>query len=139
MAAVQILDYATLRKDLLTYGMGPAFFNNTNLPPPGGFVGPDGTRTPPNFWVSSAVAKIFGLPTNGAVDGTIGIGTGFAPGAARVCAFLHEIGHALGRYPENTINPLNGLTAYSELDLWRFTSQGNRLWDGNTSTAPAAY
>jgi hypothetical protein len=131
----QFLTYATLRSDLLKYGMSP-FLNATNLPP-SGIMLPDGST--PNFWVSSAVAKIFGLPTNVAVDGVVGIGTGFTPGPERVSAFLHEIGHALGRVPDNITNPLNNETYYSELDLWRFTSPGQRLFDGNDSKAPAAY
>jgi hypothetical protein len=133
----QFLTYATLRSDLLKYGMGSPFFNAINLPP-GGITLPDGST--PNFWVSSAVAKIFGLPTNVTVDGEVGIGTtGFTPGPERVAAFLHEIGHVLGRYPDNITNPLNNETYYSELDLWRFTSQGQRLFDGNDNKAPAAY
>jgi hypothetical protein len=135
---VQFLTYAALRNDLMKYGE-PLIYNNSNLPPPGGFVGPDGTTNPPNFWVSSAVAKIFGIQTNVAIDGSVGIGTGFAPGPERVSALLHEIGHALGRVPENFSDPLYHNTSYSELDLWRFTSQGNRLFDSNTTTPTAAY
>jgi hypothetical protein len=116
-----ILSYSQLSNDLLFYGQ-PGFFNSTNLPSGSSVQGIS------NFWVSSAEAKIFGIQTNGAVDGFVGIGTGFSAGAVRVSAFLHEICHALGRTPENYIQ--GGTTYYSALDLWRFTSTaGNRLFD----------
>jgi hypothetical protein len=129
-AAGFFLSYSQLRNDLLTFGQ-PGFFNAANLPAGNSINGVS------NFWVSSGVGTCFGLFTN-AVDGFVGIGTGFTPGAQRVSAFLHEIGHAMGRVPEN-----NG-TSSSELDLWRFVSQGNRLFDGRTDpihegTVPAAY
>jgi hypothetical protein len=123
--AVFFLPYSQLRQDLLTFGQ-PDFFNTANLPAGNtlnGFT---------NFWVSSSVGAIFGLFTN-AVDGFVGIGTNFIPGSQRVSAFLHEFGHAMGRVPET----IGG--AASELDLWRFISQGNRLFDGNGTTNTPAY
>jgi hypothetical protein len=123
--AVFFLTYSQLRTDLLTFGQ-PGFFNAANLPATNtinGFT---------NFWVSSSVGAIFGLFTAQA-DGFVGIGTGFTPGPQRISAFLHEFGHAMGRVPEN----IGG--AVSELDLWRFVSQGNRLFDGNGTTNTAAY
>jgi hypothetical protein len=114
--------YSSLRNDLINFGQ-PGFFNSTNLPSGTSINGVS------NFWVSSAEAKIFGIPTNGAVDGFVGIGTGFSAGAVRIAAFLHEICHALGRVPENFVG--SGTTYYSALDLWRFTStSGTRLFDG---------
>jgi len=86
------LTYQQLRTDLLTFGQ-PGFFNGTNLPAGTSINGQS------NFFVSSSVAKIFGIQTNGAVDGFVGIGTGFSAGAVRISAFLHEIGHALARVP----------------------------------------
>jgi serralysin len=129
-AAGFFLSYSQLRNDLLTFGQ-PGFFNAANLPAGNSINGVS------NFWVSSSVGAAFGLFTN-AVDGFVGIGTGFTPGAQRVSAFLHEMGHAMGRVPEN-----NG-GASSELDLWRFVSQGNRLFNGTQSPSvqnpvPAAY
>ncbi len=101
-AGVQFLPYVTLRKYLLEVGKR-GFFNNTNLPPTLANLLPIFKGSPPNFWVSSAVAKIFRMPgVNVGVDGFVGIGKAFSPGAERVSAFLHEIGHALGRVPENS-------------------------------------
>jgi hypothetical protein len=129
-AAVFPLTYSQLRQDLLNFGQ-PRFFNAANLPAGNSINGVS------NFWVGSSVGAAFGLFTN-AVDGFVGIGTGFQAGAERVSAFLHEMGHALGRVPEI----ING--ADSALDLVRFVSQGNRLFDGRTNpqqqgTVPAAY
>ncbi|MEY9750164.1 hypothetical protein ABIF65_009538 [Bradyrhizobium japonicum] len=123
----QFVDYATLQSDLEKYGQ-PGFFNSTNLPSDPGQS---------NFWISSAEAKIFGISTPlGAIDGYVGIGTSFTPGAERVAALLHEITHALGRVPEN--QTALGSTYYSALDLWRFTSTDTRLWDGTTNPTTAA-
>jgi len=124
-AAGFFLSYSQLRNDLLTFGQ-PGFFNAANLPAGNSINGVS------NFWVSSSVGAAFGLFTN-AVDGFVGIGTGFTPGAQRVSAFLHELGHAMGRVPEN-----DG-TSSSELDLWRFVSQGNRLFDGSNPNHTFSY
>jgi hypothetical protein len=129
-AAVFQLTYSQLRTDLLQFGQ-PDFFTAANLPAGNSINGQT------NFWVSSSVGAIFGLFTQ-QTDGFVGIGTNFTPGPQRVSAFLHEIGHAMGRVPEN----ING--AVSALDLVRFVSQGNRLFDGRTNpaqqgTVPAAY
>jgi hypothetical protein len=111
------LTYSQLRTDLLTFGQ-PGFFNAANLPAGNSINGVS------NFWVSSSVGACFGLFTP-ATDGFVGIGTNFTPGAQRVSAFLHEMGHAMGRVPENIG------TSFSELDLWRFTDvNGTRLFDG---------
>jgi hypothetical protein len=123
--AVFFLTYSQLRQDLLTFGQ-PNFFNAANLPAGNSINGFT------NFWVSSSVGAIFGLFT-AQTDGFVGIGTLFTPGAQRVSAFLHEFGHAMGRVPEF----IGG--AASELDLWRFISQGNRLFDGNSTTNTSAY
>jgi hypothetical protein len=123
--AVFFLTYSQLRQDLLTFGQ-PNFFNAANLP------AGNSINNVTNFWVSSSVGAIFGLFT-AQTDGFVGIGTGFAPGAQRVSAFLHEFGHAMGRVPEN----IGG--AVSALDLWRFTNPGVRLFDGNFTTNTAAY
>jgi hypothetical protein len=129
------LTYQQLRTDLLTYGE-PGFFNNFNLP---NFNDPNSPGHS-NFWVSSSEAKIFGIDTSlqgNAPDGFVGIGTGFSAGAVRISAFLHEIGHALGRVPGNYTS---GSTTYSSaLDLWRFTSNGNRFFDPNNTNNTPAY
>jgi hypothetical protein len=124
-AAVFFLTYSQLRQDLLTFGQ-PGFYTAANLPATNNINGFT------NFWVSSSVGAIFGLFTN-AVDGFVGIGTNFTPGAQRVSAFLHEFGHAMGRVPEFIGN------AASELDLWRFTAPNNRFFDGNSTTTTHAY
>jgi hypothetical protein len=123
--AVFFLTYSQLRQDLLAFGQ-PGFFNAANLPAGTSLNG----RT--NFWVSSSVGACFGLFTQ-EVDGFVAIGTGFTPGAERVSAFLHELGHAMGRVPEN----IGG--AFSALDLVRFVSQGNRLFDGSNPNGTFAY
>jgi hypothetical protein len=123
--AVFFLNYSQLRNDLLTFGQ-PGFFNAANLPAGTSLNGQT------NFYVSSSVGAIFGLFTN-AVDGDVGIGTGFTPGAQRVSAFLHEMGHAMGRVPED----IGG--AVSALDLVRFVSQGNRLFDGSNPNHTFSY
>jgi len=123
--AVFFLTYSQLRQDLLTFGQ-PDFFTPANLPAGNSINGVS------NFWVSSSVGAIFGLFTP-QTDGFVGIGTQFTPGAQRVSAFLHEFGHAMGRVPEF----IGG--AASELDLWRFVSQNNRLFDGNSTNNTNAY
>jgi hypothetical protein len=123
--AVFFLDYSTLRQDLLTFGQ-PDFFTAANLP---AGLSINGVT---NFWVSSSVGAIFGLFTN-AVDGFVGIGTGFTLGAQRVSAFLHEITHAMGRVPETIAGRV------SELDLWRFLGVGNRLFNGANPNHTPAY
>ena len=123
--AVFFLTYSQLRQDLLAFGQ-PGFFNAANLPAGTSLNG----RT--NFCVSSSVGACFGLFTQ-EVDGFVAIGTGFTPGAERVSAFLHELGHAMGRVPEN----IGG--AFSALDLVRFVSQGNRLFDGSNPNDTFAY
>src|SRR5436309_7212799 len=90
--AVFFLNYSTLRQDLLNFGQ-PGFFTAANLPAGNSINGVT------NFWVSSSVGALFGLFTQ-QVDGFVGIGTGFTAGAQRVSAFLHELGHAMGRVPE---------------------------------------
>src|SRR5262249_54921808 len=61
----------------------------------------------------------------------------FSQGAVRISAFLHEIGHALGRVPSDYHS--GGTTYSSALDLWRFTSNGNRYFDPNNTNNTAAY
>src|SRR5215472_5971561 len=121
--AVFFLNYSQLRQDLLTFGQ-PGFFNAANLPAGTSLNGVT------NFWASSSVGACFGLFTN-AVDGIVGIGTLFAPGPPRISAFLHELGHAMGRVPENFVNFNNNQTYFSALDLVRFTQPGVRLFNGN--------
>src|SRR5262249_8573992 len=124
-AAVFPLTYSQLRQDLLTFGQ-PGFYTAANLPAGNSINGFT------NFWVSSSVGALFGLFTN-AVDGFVGIGTQFTPGPQPVSAFLPDLGHAMGRVPDN----IGG--GVSELDLWRFQSQGNRYFDGNSTNNVHAY
>jgi hypothetical protein len=119
------LTYSQLRQDLLTFGE-PGFFNAANLP------AGDNLNGVTNFYVSSSVGKIFGLFTN-QTDGFVGMGANVAPGDVRVDLFLHEMGHAMGRVPEN----LGG--AVSALDLVRFVSPGNRLFDGSNPNHTFSY
>jgi hypothetical protein len=137
------LTYSELRTNLLTSGQ-PNFFTPTNLP------AGDSINGMANFYISSSEAKAFGLPVptppmnqRPDIDGWIGIGTtGFTPGPVRVAALLHEIGHAMGRVPFNLGSEV------SVLDLMRFVSAGNRLFDGRipnplanppVGPVPAAY
>jgi hypothetical protein len=131
------LTYSELRTDLLTFGQ-PNFFTPTNLP------AGNSINNISNFFISSSVAAAFGLPVPNpinrpGVDGFVGIGTGTS-GPARVDTILHEIGHAMGRISTN-YGP-----NVSELDLMRFVSLGNRLFDGSLPNPldpltflPAAY
>jgi hypothetical protein len=127
--AVFTLSYSQLRTDLLTFGQ-PGFFNAANLPAGNSLNGFT------NFWISSSVGACFGLFTQ-LTDGFVAIGTGFKPGAERVSAFLHEMGHAMGRVPENFV--FNGFTYFSALDLVRFVAPGNRLFDGSNPNHTFAY
>jgi hypothetical protein len=127
--AVFTLTYSQLRQDLLTFGQ-PGFFNAANLPAGTSLNGVT------NFWVSSSVGACFGLFTQ-QTDGFVAIGTGFTPGAERVSAFLHEMGHAMGRVPENLF--INGVTYDSALDLVRFVSPGNRLFNGSGQNHTFSY
>jgi hypothetical protein len=127
--AVFTLTYSQLRQDLLTFGQ-PGFFNAANLPAGTSLNGVT------NFWISSSVAACFGLFTN-LTDGFVAIGTGFTPGAERVSAFLHEMGHAMGRVPENLF--FNGVQYDSALDLVRLVSQGNRLFNGSGQNHTFSY
>jgi len=125
------LTYQELRTDLLTYGE-PGFFNDTNLPNATSINGVS------NFMVSSSVAKIFGIPTTlSNIDGFVGIGTDLSDGPVRISTFLHAFGHALGRVP--TIMTSGGTQYFSEFDLWRFISPGQRYFDGNFTTTQATY
>jgi Ca2+-binding RTX toxin-like protein len=116
------LTYATLVADL--QAAEPGFFTSAMVPSGSSINGHS------SFIVSSAQARIFGILSAhagaGDIDGTVGIGTGFTAGGLRIAGALHEIGHALGRVPG------------SELDLFRFTGVGTRLFGGG-NTAPAAY
>lgn len=120
------MSYSTLRSDLLADGQ-PGFFNSTNLPAGTSINGQT------NFYVSSSVAANFGIFESG-VDGYVGIQSGFTPGAQRISAFLHEIGHALGRVPGTDNSGAN-----SELDLWRFTSLGQHDFDASGNSGPTSY
>jgi hypothetical protein len=128
-AAVFGLTYSQLRQDLLNLGQ-PGLFNAANLPAGNAINGIS------NFWVSSSVGAIFGLFT-AQTDGFVEIGTLFTPGPQRVSAFLHELGHAIVRVPENLI--INGVQYESALDLWRFLTPGNRLFNGANPNHTPAY
>jgi hypothetical protein len=126
------LTYSQLRTALLTSGQ-PNFFTGANLP------AGDSINGISNFYISSSAAKAFGLriPNQGVPDGFVGIGTGFTPGNSRVDAFLHEFGHAMGRYDPNVVR--QGVTYFSEFDLMRFVSPGQRLFADNLPSAPAYF
>jgi hypothetical protein len=140
--AAVLVTYSQLRDRLLTSGQ-PGFFNAANLP------AGDSINGMSNFWVSSSQAKALGLPLEdpGLVDGSIGFAVGaFGVGTERIAAILHEIGHAMGRIPNNVDslgnpNPPNpqGPIFVSALDLVRFVSPGNRLFDGNLNAPTPAY
>jgi hypothetical protein len=127
--AVFTLTYSQLRTDLLTFGQ-PGFFNAANLPAGNSLNGFT------NFWISSSVGACFGLFTQ-QTDGFVAIGIGFTPGAERASAFLHEMGHAMGRVPENLV--INGFQYLSALDLVRFVSPGNRLFNGSGQNHTFSY
>jgi Ca2+-binding RTX toxin-like protein len=74
-----------------------------------------------DWWISSAQAKLFGLisPTDTALDGEIGFGTGWT--SDWLGGALHELTHALGRIGglSTTSSPLE-----TSLDLFRYSSAG---------------
>ena len=125
------LTYSQLRTALLTSGQ-PNLFTGANLP------AGDSLNGISNFYISSSAAKAFGLvPNQGVPDGFVGIGTGFTPDNSRVDAFLHEFGHAMGRYDPNIVR--QGVTYFSEFDLMRFVSPGQRLFADHLPSAPAYF
>src|SRR5262249_9878156 len=149
--AAVLLSYSQLRTALRAFGQ-PGFFNDANLP------AGDSINNMSNFWVSSSIAAALGLANPnrppGTPDGFIGINIfsangGFAPGRARIHAILHEIGHAVGRVPDNLdslrrqFGPGNpnpqGDPSVSALDLVRFIGPRNRLFDGNQAATTAAF
>lgn len=87
-----------------------------------------------NVAVWNAQLKALGLlsGTNTAIDGNADFGTGISS-SNMLSVALHEFTHALGRIPfgDSSGNP-------DIFDLFRFTSQGNRLFAGG-NTAVAAY
>ena len=109
--------YSQLRTALRTSGQ-PGFFNDANLP------AGDSLNGVSNFWVSSSEAKALGLPLQdpSLADGSVGINTTVTPGAARIQVFLHEIGHAMGRVPDDLVftDGVTSFSAFSALDLVRF-------------------
>ena len=117
----QTLSYSTLRTDLLATSDIDA--NSASLPNAASVNGVS------SFLASPTQLRLFGvLPAvnnTNTDDGIIGMGTNFT-GAVLVAGALHELTHAMGR--------INGTT----LDVFRFTSAGNRLF-GNGIPAAAAY
>ena len=115
---VMYLNYSQLRADLI----------NTSSTDPSSASLPNALSVNGQsyFAISSAQQKLFGLrsPSAGTIDGEIGMGTGFT-GNVLVAGALHELTHALGR------------TAGSSLDLFRFTSPGNRLFGSNVPANPS--
>jgi hypothetical protein len=113
--------YGNLRNALLGKGQ-PNFFTAANLPAGNNIPitpGQPALGSMSNFWVSSSQAKALGIPLgNTPVDGSIGIGMGLASGLDRVGTLLHEVGHAMGRMPNNADQGI--VTHYPELDLVRF-------------------
>ncbi len=130
--AAVLLPYSQLWADLLTFGQ-PGFFNAANLPDGASINGMS------NFWISPSAAAAFGMAApNRPPDGFIGINTTIAPGNVRVATILHEIGHAIGRLQTNLVSD-QGVVSVSALDLVRFISPGNRLFDGAPNAPTPAY
>ena len=128
-ALASTIAYSALRTDLIN--AVPGLFDATNLPDVASIQGHS------VFAISSAEERVFGiLPatnTTDLFDGSIGIGTGFSPGAVRISAVLHEIGHALGRVSD----VIGG--APDILSLWRFTGVGTHLFTDQIPSAPAYF
>ena len=86
----------------------------------------------PLVWVSNAQLKLFGLSAANDTttdDASITFKTDIRP-EGLVGVALHELAHALGRQPKG-LEP-------NIFDLFRFTSPGQRLFDADNKTAPAA-
>jgi hypothetical protein len=120
----QFLSYSTLRADLIAASDLDA--NSTSL------LNAASVNGVSSFLASGAQLRLFGvLPAvnnTNTDDGIIGMGTNFT-GAVLVSGALHEITHALGR--------VNGTSVV--LDIFRFTSIGNRLFTGGSTSAPAYF
>jgi hypothetical protein len=112
--------YGNLRTALLNSGQ-PTFFTDANLPAGNNIPitpGQPANGSMSNFWISSSQAKALGIAiANTPVDGSIGIGN-VAAGLDRVATLLHEVGHAMGRMPNNAGQ--GGVVRYPELNLTRF-------------------
>jgi FG-GAP-like repeat len=117
------LSYSTLRADLIANSDIDS--TSTSLPNTATVNGVS------SFVISRSQERIFGiLPqanTTATDDGIIGMGTNFT-GNVLISGALHEITHALGR--------IDGQTS---LSLFRFTSQGNRLFTNSVPSAAAYF
>src|SRR5262245_38382453 len=121
--------YGNLRTALLNSGQ-PTFFTDANLPAGNNIPitpGQPNNGSMSDFWISSSQARALGIAVaNTPVDGSIGIGTTAAAGLDRVATILHEVGHAMGRMPNNAGQ--GGVTRYPELNLTRFLNvNGSRF------------
>ena len=118
--------YSTVRAELLQHA-NPGDTNFDALPNATSIQG----QTQVAVW--NAELKAFGLinPNDTTTDdGEATFATDINPNSLTGVA-LHELTHALGRVPYGPQPDI--------FDLFRFTSDGVRLFDGNTSSAPAAY
>src|SRR5262249_11791108 len=82
-----------------------------------------------DFFISTSEQKALGIfsgnPSD--ADGTIGMGTGF-DGDTLIGGALHEITHAMGRIPGNSV-----------LSLFRYLSDGTHDFDGGPTPQASSY
>ena len=116
--------YASLRTLLASHETSTADLIAVNALPGGASLG--GVS---NFAIGTAEAKALGAlaGTDPAIDGYVGMGTGFT-GSTLIGGALHEITHAMGRVPGDTA-----------LALVRYTSPGTHDFTGSTPAAASYF
>jgi hypothetical protein len=112
------ISYTNLRNDLLATTF--IDFNASSLP---NAASVNGHNT---FIISSAQQRLFGLTDTNTIDGAVEFGTQFT-GNSLISVALHELTHALGR--DNA----------TSLDIFRFSSAGNRVFTGGATSVPAYF
>ena len=120
----QDISYSTLRADLINNATPAEASIFKSLPAGSSIQGEN------QIYVSNAELKAFGIinPNNASTDdGTETFSTDI-PTNDLVGVALHEITHAMGRSPDNSI-----------FDLFRFTSPGVRLFSGNIPSSAAYF
>jgi hypothetical protein len=135
------VSYSTVRADLINNAM-PGDHTFDALP------GGSSIQGQSHVAVWNAQAKLAGFGLLAANDSTTD--DGFAtfatdiPANRLVGVALHELTHAMGRFPMGAGNPVfavyPGETATPDIfNLFRFTSAGNRFFDGHFTTSTASY
>ena len=125
-AVAQTVSYSTVRADLINHATaGDTAFNAL----PGG----SSIQGQSDVEVFAPQLKLWGLlgaNDTTSIDGSAIFSTEIDPSILGAVA-LHELTHALGRFQSGPMPDI--------FDLFRFTSAGTRLFDGDPSGVPPAY